>query len=106
MASGRQLNVAVIGSTGYAGSHTCIELLARGHRVTGVSRNPDKLGRHDNYIGKAVDLDEASIEDLIDALAGQDVIVKYPSLSFTSMFTLSTYGPHTGGESLPYSTSP
>lgn len=40
MAFGKELSVTVIGSTGYAGSHTCIELLARGHHVTGVSRNP------------------------------------------------------------------
>jgi uncharacterized protein YbjT (DUF2867 family) len=87
MAPAKQLRVGVIGSTGYAGSHTCIELLARGHQVTGVSRNPDKIGKHANYTGKSVDLENASIEDLVDALTGLDVVVKYfilssPVLSF------------------------
>ena len=78
MASGKQLKVAVIGSTGYAGSHTCIELLSRGHSVSGVTRSPEKLGSHPRYIPKVVDLEKASIEQLIEIFAGHDVIVKYP----------------------------
>jgi len=76
MASGSHLKVAVIGSTGYAGSHTCIELLARGHHVSGISRNPGKIGKHPNYIGKSVDLEKASIEELVEAFRGHDVVVK------------------------------
>lgn len=76
MTSTKQLKVAVIGSTGYAGSHTCIELLGRGHHVTGVSRNPEKIGKHANYKGKSVDLEKASIEELVEAFSGQDVVVK------------------------------
>ena len=102
MATGKQLKVGVIGSTGYAGSHTCIELLARGHLVTGISRNPGKIGNHKNYSEKAIDLEKATIQDMVEALSGQDVIVKY-SLSLGSLLTVSTYGPHTGGENLPYS---
>lgn len=76
MAPGKQLKVAVIGATGYAGSHVCLELIARGHQVTGLSRNPDKLGSHKNYLTKSIDLDKTSIEDLVGAFSGQDVVVK------------------------------
>ena len=76
MAGEKQLKVGVIGSTGYAGSHTCIELLSRGHLVTGISRNPDKLGSHPHYSGKSVDFDKASISELIDVFSGHDVLVK------------------------------
>jgi len=78
MASGKQLNIAVIGSTGYAGSHTCIELISRGHHVTGITRSPEKLGSHPLYSGRSIDLEKASIEEIIDALSGHDVVVKYP----------------------------
>jgi putative NADH-flavin reductase len=77
MASGKQLKVAVVGSTGYAGSHTCIELLSRGHLVSGVSRNPQKIGTHPHYCNVPVDLENASIEQIIDAFSGHDVVVKY-----------------------------
>jgi uncharacterized protein YbjT (DUF2867 family) len=80
MARGKQLNVGVIGSTGYAGSHTCIELLSRGHLVTGISRNPDKLGSHPHYSGKSVDFEKASISELIEVFSGHDVLVKYYAL--------------------------
>jgi uncharacterized protein YbjT (DUF2867 family) len=80
MAPEKQLKVAVIGATGYVGSHVCIELLARGHHVTGISRRPEKLGSHLNYSTKSVDLECTSIEELVDAFSGQDVVVKYSVL--------------------------
>jgi uncharacterized protein YbjT (DUF2867 family) len=70
------LNACVIGATGYAGSHVCIELLARGHSVTGLTRNPAKLGSHPRYTPKSIDLEKTSVEDLIDAFKGHDVIIK------------------------------
>src|ERR1700685_2193030 len=77
MASGKQLKVAVVGSTGYAGSHACIELLSRGHLVSGVSRNPDKIGTHPHYTSIPIDLETASIAEIVDAFTGHDVVVKY-----------------------------
>jgi len=76
MASGKHLKVAVVGSTGYAGSHACIELLSRGHLVSGVSRNPEKIGTHPNYTSVPIDLETASISQLVDAFTDHDVVVK------------------------------
>lgn len=77
MTEEKELKVGVIGSTGYAGSHTCVELLSRGHLVTGISRNPDKLGSHPRYSGKSIDFEKASIAELVEVFSGHDVLVKY-----------------------------
>jgi uncharacterized protein len=37
------LNVALIGASGKIGSKIAAELLARGHHVTGIARNPEKI---------------------------------------------------------------
>jgi putative NADH-flavin reductase len=79
MATRNQLKAGVIGSTGYAGSHACVELLSRGHLVTGISRNPGKLGSHPHYSGKSLDFEKASIAELVEAFSGYDVLVKYPT---------------------------
>ena len=73
----KQFRVAVIGATGYVGSHTCVELLSRGHVVTGISRQPERLGSHPHYVPKSIDLDKATIEQLIDLFSSQDAIIKY-----------------------------
>jgi putative NADH-flavin reductase len=73
----KPLKVAVIGPTGYGGSHTCIELLSRGHHVTGLSRNPAKIGTHPNYTPHSIDMENASITEIIEVFKGHDVIVKY-----------------------------
>lgn len=75
--SGRPINILVIGATGYAGSHICIELLARGHLVTGLTRSPEKIGSHPRYTPRSIDLEKTSIEGLIDAFTDHDVIIKY-----------------------------
>jgi uncharacterized protein len=36
-------NIALIGASGKIGSKIAAELLARGHRVTGIARNPEKI---------------------------------------------------------------
>jgi len=52
----RPLKIAVLGPAGFGGSYLCVELINRGHHVTGVSRNPDKLGKHNLYSTTRVDL--------------------------------------------------
>jgi uncharacterized protein YbjT (DUF2867 family) len=69
------MHVAVIGAAGFGGSHVCKELLNRGHHVTGISRSPEKLGKHEHYNAKALDLGTASIPDLAEAFKGMDVVV-------------------------------
>lgn len=69
------MKVAVIGPTGFTGSHVCVELINRGHEVTGLSRNPEKLGKHSNYHPVKLDASTASIAEIVDTLQGFDALV-------------------------------
>lgn len=94
MATAKPLRVGVIGSSGFGGSYLSVELLNRGHTVIGISRYPEKLGKHERYIPRPVDMDQLSISELSKQFEGIDVLV-------------SEYGPHTAGaDALLYSTNP
>ncbi|KAF5519600.1 Uncharacterized protein CGCA056_v010275 [Colletotrichum aenigma] len=80
----RPLIVGVIGPAGFGGSYLCVELLNRGHRVVGISRNPQKLGSHERYEPRNIDLEQATEADIYGIIKDLDVVV-------------SEYGPHTGG---------
>jgi putative NADH-flavin reductase len=69
------MRVAVLGPTGFSGSNISVELLKRGHEVIGISRSPEKLGKHANYHPSALDISTATIPQLIDTLAGAEVLV-------------------------------
>lgn len=91
MAPSKPLRVGVIGPAGFGGSYLSVELLNRGHTVIGISRNPEKLGSHERYIPRSVDIDSISFSELAKHFEGIDVLV-------------SEYGPHTGGtDALVYS---
>ena len=91
MPNSSPLRVGVIGPAGFGGSYLCVELINRGHTVIGLSRNPEKLGKHERYIPRPVDIDNVSIAELAKAFEGMDVLV-------------SEYGPHTAGaDALLYS---
>jgi putative NADH-flavin reductase len=93
MPSTKSLTVGVIGPAGFGGSYLCVELLNRGHTVVGISRTPEKLGKHPRYIPRPVDIDQATISSLAKSFGGIDVLV-------------SEYGPHTtGAMALLYSAS-
>lgn len=69
------MKVAVLGATGFSGSHVCIELLNRGHSVTGISRNPEKLGKHNNYHPVKLDVSNATIAEIVPVFKGFDALV-------------------------------
>ncbi|KAK6064367.1 hypothetical protein SCUP234_08612 [Seiridium cupressi] len=79
------LKTGVIGPAGFGGSYLTIELLSRGHAVRGISRNPEKLGKHHDYSLYPIDIEGCSTEKLIEAFSGLDVLV-------------NEYGPHSSGE--------
>ena len=72
--AGDALDIVVYGATGEVGSHVVAEALERGHRVTAVSRNPDKVAlRHDNLVVVKGDLlDKASVTEIV---RGKDVVI-------------------------------
>jgi putative NADH-flavin reductase len=67
------MNVVVYGATGNSGSEIVKELVARGHKVTGVARHPEKL---QGVAGVTAKADDLSNTDAVAAIIkGADVVV-------------------------------
>ena len=67
------MKIALIGGTGYVGSKILAEALRRGHRVTSIERNPQRLAPRRNLRIKKADV--LHRERLSRILARHDVIV-------------------------------
>jgi hypothetical protein len=68
------LNILVYGATGKIGSLVVDEALRRGHRVTGVSRDPAKI-RQSHQDLTAVKGDLLDADSIADLVVGQDVVI-------------------------------
>jgi putative NADH-flavin reductase len=67
------MKVALVGATGNAGSRVLAELSRRGHEVTAIVRNPEKVPAQANVTPRKGDVsDKARLSEL---LAGHDVAV-------------------------------
>ena len=67
------MNIALIGASGFIGSALRKEALARGHSVTALVSQPDKLEPAPRL--KATKVDVTDTAALADALAGHDVVL-------------------------------
>jgi len=65
--------IALIGASGNVGSKILAEALNRGHEVTGIVRNPEKLPQHPNLVAVRGDVFDA--EGLARLLAGHDAVI-------------------------------
>jgi putative NADH-flavin reductase len=75
------MKVAVIGATGNIGSRIVIELLTRGHDVTGITRHPEQLQPNVKFTARRGDVNnEAALAEL---LAGHDAVIS--SVKFDTM---------------------
>lgn len=66
-------NVLLIGATGFVGSAILNELVARGHKVTAVARNTDKVAKNENVT--AVKADVANVDEIASLAKGKDAII-------------------------------
>jgi UDP-glucose 4-epimerase len=70
---GKHMHILVTGGAGYIGSHTCLELLEKGNKVSVVDNlsnsSRESLYRVEELTGKAIDFFEVDLLDK-DALAG------------------------------------
>jgi putative NADH-flavin reductase len=66
------MKVAVIGASGRGGSRIVEELVRRGHTVTAIGRNVEKLPGGSNVTAKRGDVHEA---DFADLLKGHDAVI-------------------------------
>lgn len=67
------MKIALIGASGFIGSGLREEALSRGHQVTALVSNPDKLPAAPNLTAKAVDVNDTAA--LAAAIAGHDLVI-------------------------------
>ncbi|WP_259782423.1 NAD(P)-dependent oxidoreductase [Aestuariispira ectoiniformans] len=65
--------IALIGASGQAGSRILKELSDRGHSVTGIARNPDKIAALPGVTARQGDIFDK--DGLADLLRGHDVVI-------------------------------
>lgn len=65
------MKVVVLAATGQAGRTILSELIRRGHQVTAVARNPDKLPKSISCVRD----DLASADRIAEIIAGADAVV-------------------------------
>ena len=67
-------NVALIGASGFVGTAILKELLDRGHKVTGIVRNPEKVSiQHSNLT--LVKADVCDTETIVAVCKGKDALI-------------------------------
>lgn len=67
------MNIVLAGATGNIGSHILDEALQRGHRVTGLTRDPAKLAARSGLQAKKANT--AEVAAFADALKGHDAAI-------------------------------
>ena len=67
------MKIAIIGATGFVGGNVLKEAAARGHAVTAIARNADKVPSLSGVTARSIDVtDEAALQQ---ALSGHDVVI-------------------------------
>jgi hypothetical protein len=67
------MNIAIVGATGRVGSRVVTEALARGHRVTAITRDSNSVPPQAHLVAASADAGNAA--ELAAALAGNDAVV-------------------------------
>lgn len=67
------MRIALVGATGFIGSKILAEAVSRGHTVTAICRNPEKIAPQENVRTRAVDVND--VNALTDAVASHDIVV-------------------------------
>lgn len=68
------MKIALIGATGFVGSHVLTELVNRGHEVTAISRNPEKLDI-DSKLVKSTQADVFNEDEFARIIEGHDAVI-------------------------------
>jgi uncharacterized protein len=74
------MKVALVGASGQAGSRLLAELTHRGHQVTAIARNPEKIAAGPGVTAKKGDVYDK--EGLVALLRGHDAVIS--SVHFTA----------------------
>ncbi|MBT2621014.1 MULTISPECIES: NAD(P)-dependent oxidoreductase [Chryseobacterium] len=74
--------VAVIGATGFVGSHVVKELANRGYEVEAIVRDASKVEQNDNVKAKSIDVN--NIDELAQGLQGSDAVISTYNAGWTN----------------------
>jgi len=74
--------VAVIGATGFVGTQVVKELSNRGYEVEAIVRDASKVQQNDNVKAKSVDVN--NIDELAEALKGNDAVINAFNAGWTN----------------------
>ena len=75
------MKIAIVGATGFVGTYLLAEAVERGHQVTAITRNPEKVPANKNV--KAVKADVNNENDFAAAIEGHDAVIT--SVHFTQI---------------------
>lgn len=74
--------VAVIGATGFVGSHVVKELENRGYQVEAIVRDTSKVEQNDKVSAKSIDIN--NVDELAEGLKGNDAIISTYNAGWTN----------------------
>lgn len=77
------MKIAIIGATGFVGSAVLNEALQRGHEVTAIARNTDKITTKNAKL-KVVSADADNSDNLAKLLTGNDAVVNTFNAGWTN----------------------
>ncbi len=67
------MKIALIGASGFIGTKILAEAVSRGHQVTAIGRNPEKIQAQKNVTVKKADA--LNVDELTKVLQGHDVVI-------------------------------
>lgn len=76
------MKIALIGATGFVGTALLAELVNRGHQVTAIARNPEKITATDKVAVQKLDITNEAA--LADVLKGHDAVVSAFNAGWTN----------------------
>ncbi|MEY8761462.1 NAD(P)-dependent oxidoreductase [Chryseobacterium tongliaoense] len=74
--------VAVIGATGFVGSHVVKELESRGYAVEAIVRDASKIDQNEKVTAKSVDVN--NVDELAESLKGSDAVISTFNAGWTN----------------------